>query len=115
MIEVSDEMLGAWHNAFNRAAEEAVKDSKPYGTGDIARAALAAVLAIVERDYDVRPKGSVHLILPGLGVTACCKRTPFELPGFDRITTDMHAATCPQRPSVTPPGDTLRGPGRARS
>lgn len=52
MIDVTDEMVRVWHDAFNQAAEEAVKADTPLThTGDIARAALAAVLAIVERDY----------------------------------------------------------------
>lgn len=51
MIEPTDEMIIAWRNAMKAAAAEAVKAGAPLGRSqEIARAGLAAVLAIVARD-----------------------------------------------------------------
>lgn len=51
MIEPTDEMLNAWRDAMKAAAAEAVRAGEPLGRSqDVARAGLAAVLAIVERD-----------------------------------------------------------------
>lgn len=59
MIEPTDEMLIAWRNAMKAAAAEAVKAGAPLGRSqEIARAGLAAVLAIVERDYEIMPDRS---------------------------------------------------------
>jgi len=32
--------------------------------------------------------------LAGQGITPCCERSPFELPIWDRVTTDPAAVTC---------------------
>jgi len=38
----------------------------------------------------------VHRCPPvGEAVTPCCGRTPFELPGFERMATDPQLVTCP--------------------
>lgn len=58
MIEPTDEMIIAWRNAMKAAAAEAVKAGAPLGRSqEIARAGLAAVLAIVERDLIARVEG----------------------------------------------------------
>ncbi|MFF8412872.1 hypothetical protein [Streptomyces omiyaensis] len=33
---------------------------------------------------------------PGSGLTSCCRRSPFELPHTDRMTSDLRASTCRQ-------------------
>jgi hypothetical protein len=51
VIEPTDEMLIAWRDAMKAAAAEAVKAGEPLSASqEIARAGLAAVLAIVERN-----------------------------------------------------------------
>jgi hypothetical protein len=56
VIDPTDEMLVAWRDAMKAAAADAVKAGEPLGRSqEVARAGLAAVLAVVERDYDVRP------------------------------------------------------------
>jgi hypothetical protein len=56
VIEPTDEMLIAWRDAMKAAAADAVKAGEPLGRSqEIARAGLAAVLAIVERDYAIGP------------------------------------------------------------
>lgn len=38
---------------------------------------------------------TIHMIPPiGSGLTACCKRTPFEISRTDRITSDPARVTC---------------------
>jgi hypothetical protein len=57
MIEPTDEMLVAWRDAMKAAAAEAVRVGAPLGRSqEIARAGLAAVLAVVERDYRIEPR-----------------------------------------------------------
>lgn len=41
-----------------------------------------------------RDAGTVHLVYSGAGMMACCGRTPWELPGTDRMTADRLEATC---------------------
>jgi hypothetical protein len=49
------------------------------------------------------PPETVHACPPdGSGLTPCCGRTPFELPGTDRMTTGPSAVTCS---TVEPPVD----------
>lgn len=56
-IEPTDEMVRAWRDGMNVAAAAAVKARAPLSqTGDIARAGLAAVFALLERDYEVTPR-----------------------------------------------------------
>lgn len=63
---------------------------------------LRAVFAIVERDYDVRRKSSLHLIsYPITGRTTCCNRGLSELDGTDGITRVAGDETCPG-PDGTP-------------
>lgn len=74
MIEPTDEMIIAWRNAMKAAAAEAVKAGAPLGRSqEIARAGLAAVLAIVERDYAVERRPAVGLCCIGYGG---CERLP---------------------------------------
>ncbi|WIM97824.1 hypothetical protein ACTOB_001378 [Actinoplanes oblitus] len=40
------------------------------------------------------PQSAVHFIGTDMGVTSCCRRTPFELPRGDRLTDDPWASTC---------------------
>lgn len=57
MIDSTDEMLVAWRDAMKAAAADAVKAGEPLGRSqEIARAGLAAVLALVERDYEIVPQ-----------------------------------------------------------
>jgi hypothetical protein len=50
MIEITDEMLIAWRDAMAAKAAELVSAGAPLGSSkDVARAGLAAVLAIVEK------------------------------------------------------------------
>jgi hypothetical protein len=97
VIDVTGEMLQAWQVAFNQAAADAVRTDAPFQTGDIARAGLAAVLALVERDYVVARRVDltvVHLLSADEGLTLCCRRNPFELPRDDRVSINQHAVTC---------------------
>lgn len=93
MIEPTDEMIRAFDLAMTDVCLEE----------DETRRGLAAVLALVERDYAVLPKNwvveseAVHLINDEDGVTRCCGRTLFELP---------HGERCTHRPSLR----TCRGP-----
>lgn len=80
MIEVTDEMVTAWRDGMTAAAAEAVRKDAPLtATRDIARAGLAAVLALVERDYDVAERVQTRC---GAGGPrwAHCQRGP-EHPG----------------------------------
>lgn len=54
MIEPTDEMKRAFREAQERRANELVAEGAPLGAHDILDQGLAAVLAIVERDYEVR-------------------------------------------------------------
>lgn len=76
MIEPTDEMREALYPA--RTTDEG----------------LAAVLAIVERDYDVRPREVVHLAVKGDSHVHCCGTELLYLPRGHRWTTDPHGATC---------------------
>jgi hypothetical protein len=55
VIELTDEMKRAFREAQNRRAEELVAEGAPLGGHDILDRGLAAVLAIVERDYEIVP------------------------------------------------------------
>jgi hypothetical protein len=55
VIGVSDEMKAAFRAAQDRRAEELVAEGAPLGGHDILDRGLAAVLAIVERDYAIGP------------------------------------------------------------
>lgn len=62
MIEPTDEMI----EAFNRG-----KSAGGMGTGTAGPGpGIAAVLAIVERDYDLRPRPDARCARPGCGHTA---------------------------------------------
>jgi hypothetical protein len=73
VIDPTDEMLVAWRDAMKAAAADAVKAGEPLGRSqEIARAGLVAVLAIVERDYDVRC-GAVCPPERECGELRCCR------------------------------------------
>lgn len=101
MIEPTDEMI----YAFAGEPEITATDAHAIRVG------LAAVLAIVERDYvigpprvtPIDPGAPVHIIAGG-ATTACCGRTMFELPHDHRCTLNPELRTCPG-PSVTRTGD----------
>jgi len=70
VIEPTDEMVTAWRDAMAKAARDAVQRGAPLSsTREIARAGLAAVLAIVERDYAIRPRRSPPTEDPRCGVS----------------------------------------------
>lgn len=55
MIEPTDEMVQAFRHAFNEEAAKMAATAPDFIEGGvITKAGLAAVLAIVERDWDVR-------------------------------------------------------------
>jgi hypothetical protein len=57
VIEPTDEMIDAFRAAFNQAATDRAASGASFIEGsEITRAGLAAVLAIVERDYEVLPR-----------------------------------------------------------
>jgi hypothetical protein len=59
VIEPTDEMKAVFRAAQQQRAEELAAENAPLGAHDILDRGLAAVLAIVERDYDVRC-GALH-------------------------------------------------------
>ena len=70
MIEPTDEMIDAFRRAFNQKATDLAATGASFLEGaDITRAGLAAVLAIVERDHEVRPYCN-EALAPGI----VCKR-----------------------------------------
>lgn len=94
MIEPTDEM--------RKAVADRIEDVFAYRRTlhvcehleEIAELAVAAVLPLVERDYDVRERVVVHLATKGDVNMHCCGRTPFELPRGDRMTLDPHGWNC---------------------
>lgn len=56
MIEPTGEMKAAFRVAQEQRAAELVAEGAPLGGHDILDRGLAAVLALVERDYDIRPR-----------------------------------------------------------
>ncbi len=56
MIEVTDEMKAAFRAAQGQRAAELVSEGAPLGAHDILDRGLAAVLALVERDWNVQPR-----------------------------------------------------------
>jgi hypothetical protein len=56
MIEITDEMMNAYEEAAERSAGHPIQ---AFGAG------LAAVIAVVERDYDVAPKRCSHVFTDG--------------------------------------------------
>jgi hypothetical protein len=73
MIEITDEMLIAWRDAMAAKAAELVSAGAPLGSSkEVARAGLAAVLALVERVYDVRC-GAVCPPERECGELRCCR------------------------------------------
>lgn len=83
MIEPTEEMV-----AFAQAATCGAE------ADECIRAAIAAVLAIVERDYVVRPHVVVHQAVKGDSHVHCCGTELLDLPRGHRWTTDPHGATC---------------------
>lgn len=53
MIEPTDEMKAAFHAAQEQRAAELVAEGAPLGAHDILDRGLAAVLTLIERDYNV--------------------------------------------------------------
>jgi hypothetical protein len=101
VIEPTDEMVEAygravWPTPRSKSDAETTRARR--------RAGLAAVLAIVERDRCMQPRGHadqplaappiVHLAIRGDGHVHCCGRTPFELPAGDKVTLDQYDVTC---------------------
>jgi len=87
MIEPTDEMREAFYADTGERCDI-------LGCVDCFDDRLAAVLAIVERDYEVRERVVVHLATKGDGHVHCYGRTPFELPRGDRTTLDPHGFNC---------------------
>jgi hypothetical protein len=59
----------------------------------------AAISLLMERE--IREGRTTHRCPPGdSGYTPCCDRSPFELPGTDRMTLDKTVVTC-TGPSAT--------------
>lgn len=80
-IEITPEMV----KEFRRVA---LADGKGIESG------LAAALAVVERDHDVRPKPVVHVGVKGDMHVHCCGMDVFDLPNEDDLTLDPHGVTC---------------------
>lgn len=55
---------------------------------------LEALLAIINRDYDVRPREVVHTAVKGDSHMHCCGIELIDLPRGHRWTLDPHAVTC---------------------
>lgn len=72
MIELTDEMVAAFRDAWMRSMQEDPRIDDPERIAD--RAGLAAVLALVERDYELTP------IPPPCGASGpdglTCQRNP---------------------------------------
>lgn len=68
MIEPTDEMVAVFRDAWMRSMQTDPSTDDPEAVAD--RAGLAAVLALVERDYCLERKGHVYhpLTKPGRGV-----------------------------------------------
>jgi hypothetical protein len=60
VIEPTEEMKRAFREAQARRAEELVAEGALLGAHDILDRGLAAVLAIVERDHCMEPRGHVY-------------------------------------------------------
>lgn len=66
----------------------------PHGM-TIRNVSTADDLARNEYRISVEVESVIHFAPPpGQGMTPCCDRTPFELPVWDRLTTDPEAVTC---------------------
>lgn len=99
MIEPTAEMIAAFDQAVDRY------HGRPYRPfqAEVMRDALAAVLAIVERDYTIRPRRKpssdrapepvVHQLTPGDEFVHCCGRRLAYVYG-EHATLNPHAVTC---------------------
>jgi hypothetical protein len=93
VIEPTDEMIDAYRDAVRRGGDS---------VDDIRREGIAAVLAIVERDYRTEPRPPwervVHLLTAGDEFVHCCGREIADLPDGERTTLNPHGVTCKGAP-----------------
>lgn len=71
MIAVTDEMKAAFRTAQEQRAAELVAEGAPIGAHDILDRGLAAVLAIVERDWNMQPNPNARPPRLVVGVAYC--------------------------------------------
>jgi hypothetical protein len=77
VIEPTDEMLVAWRDAMAAKAAELVSAGAPLGSSkEVARAGLAAVLALVERDYTIARRPPARCGSRGFAGSVGCQRKP---------------------------------------
>jgi hypothetical protein len=88
VIEVTGEMKTAFRAAQERRAAELVAEGAPLGAHDILDQGLAAVLAVVKRDYRVEPRPPLER--GGMAdLYDCCAAAP----------TEPHRDDCPANPT----------------
>lgn len=66
MIEITEEMKAAFRAAQEQRSKELVAAGAPLGGHDMLNRGLAAVFALVERDYQIKPRpgrGRAHNVL----------------------------------------------------
>jgi hypothetical protein len=99
VIEPTDEMIQAQAAAFSARMGELLAVGGAFDMADPKRAGLAAVLAIVERDYCLESKG--HVYHPPAGPRLCPATTP-KLVGSADVRCEFQAGhTGPHRGDTT--------------